>query len=766
MACLILLVASLPVRAQTNTDGAAGTLIGDASLHAKWVEGLRLAQSGSFDKAARQLEAILAGGVKDGRVEKVNQWLHELADLQAARRERAEKDYRRYVEWVQADIEGHRKDGRRGWWRLAVLDSARAYNSAPDREAFIKEPWFQTVVEGATKAAAEYEEKHEWLAAARIYGPLADMLPQKKELKRALERCQAHIRLELMYSPESDWENAVKNIFPGMAKDAFLKIEELYLNEPSFKDAAIAGLEQMLRLARTEKLKKTFPGLNNADNVEDFCDRLEVRLEQVRNADGLDAEGLITIFDRVLTINREIDLLPQTVVIYEFVHGALQPLDPFSDMLWPADILEFNKHTQGRFSGVGIQIRKGPGEPIKVVSPLDDTPAYRKGIQPGDQITEINGEPTDKITINEAVRRITGPPGTTVTLTIKRVGVDKPFQVKLERQEITIFTIKGFERKEDGHWNYMIAPEQGIAYVRMTNFTERTIDELKDVLKQLRDQEKMRGLIFDLRGNPGGPLKAAVDVTDLFLDGNKKIVSTKDRGGQMWSKSSTDDAKFSDFPLIILIDETTASASEIVSGALQIHKRALILGERSYGKGSVQQVLPLNRSNMAFLKLTTAHYYLPNGRCLHREEDATTWGVDPDVHVRLVPKEFVRMNELRLKKDILKGRNQSSLSEDELKAVTDYSNTNKEADESAKESDESEETKPAETDSDEVDESKLDPPRKDENDFPAIDPQLEVALSLMRIRLESGLDWLQPDTEQIARTPGDPIAATPAAAAK
>jgi carboxyl-terminal processing protease len=347
------------------------------------------------------------------------------------------------------------------------------------------------------------------------------------------------------------------------------------------------------------------------------------------------------------------------------------------------------------------------------------------------------------------------------------VGQEKPFQVKLERQEITIFTIKGFERKADGQWDYMIEPESKVGYVRMTNFTEGTIDELKDILETLREEEKMRGLIFDLRGNPGGPLKSAVDVTDLFLDGNKKIVSTKDRGGQMWSKSSTDDVKFGDFPLIILVDETTASASEIVSGALQIHKRALILGERSYGKGSVQQVLPLNRSNMAFLKLTTAHYYLPNGRCLHREEDATTWGVDPDVHVRLVPKEFVKMNELRLKKDILKGRNQSSLSEEELKAVTEYS-TSKESEEAEDKDTEKkkETTKPAEADADEVDESKLDPPRKDDNEFPAIDPQLEVALSLMRIRLESGLDWLQSGPEQIAQTSGDPIAGTPAAAAK
>lgn len=739
---------------------AANNPVGDQQQQAQWVEGVRLAQAGSFDKAARQLDGILAAGVRDERVRKVDEWLHAITEVQSERRERAERDYAKYVDWVHQDIEGHEKDGRRGWWRLATLDAARAYNSAADREAVVKEPWFQTVVDGAVKAAGQYEQDHKWLEAARIYGPLSDMLPLEKKYKEALERCQAYIRLELMYSPEADWQATVKYIYPPMATDAFRKIEESYLTEPSFKDAAVAGLEQMLRLAHTKKLEKAFPGLEDQDNVEDFCDRIEVHLEQARQSKRLEVNDLIDTFERVLTINREIDLLPTEVVIHEFVHGALQPLDPFSDMLWPADIIEFNKHTQGRFSGVGIQIRKGPGEPIKVVSPLDDTPAYRKGIQPGDLITEINGEPTDKITINEAVRRITGPPGTSVTLTVQRVGVDKPFPVKLERQEIQIFTIKGFERN-DGGWDYMIDPAQKIAYIRMTNFTEGTIDELQQTLSTLRQDAKMRGLIFDLRGNPGGPLKSAVDVTDLFLDGNKKIVSTKDRQGQMWSKSSTDDAKYGEFPMIILVDETTASASEIVSGALQIHKRALILGERSFGKGSVQQVLPLARNNLAFLKLTTAHYYLPNGRCLHREEDSTMWGVDPDVQVRLVPKEFVKMNELRLKKDILKGKNQETLSEDDIKAVTEYGKSKSDEEEDESDSEEKAETKPADTDPEDVDETKLDPPRKDDNEFPAIDPQLEVAMSLMRIRLESGVEWPQAP-EQLAATPAAPT--TPAAA--
>jgi carboxyl-terminal processing protease len=737
---------------------AANQPVGDAAQQAKWLEGLRLAQSGSFDKATASLDAMIAAGVNDTRVQKVDKWLHTISQMQSGRHDRAEHDYNQYVDWVQKDITNAKTDHRRGWWRLAMLDCARAYNSAPDRDAVTKEPWFVEAVEGAKQAAGAYEKDSKWLEAARIYAPLSEILFTDPEYRRALERCQAYIRLELLYSPDADWEATVKNIFPSMATDAFRKIEENYLTEPSFKEAAIAGLEQILRMTQIKKIDKVFPALADKDKAEEFTDRINVRLQQVKRTESMDAEGLTSLFDRVLEINKDTDLLPQNVVICEFVHGALQPLDPFSDMLWPADILEFNKHTQGRFSGVGIQIRKNAGEPIRVVSPLDDTPAYRKGIQPGDQITEIDGKPTEKITINEAVRQITGPAGTTVTLTVKRVGVDKPFQVKLERQEITIFTIKGYERNDDGRWNYMLDDEQKIGYVRMTNFTEGTIDELEEIINRLVHEDHMRGLIFDLRGNPGGPLKAAVDVSDLFLDGSKKIVSTKDRQGQVWSKASTGEAKFSDFPMIILVDETTASASEIVSGALQVHHRALILGERSFGKGSVQQVLPLNKSNMAYLKLTTAHYYLPNGRCLHREDGATTWGVDPDVRVRMVPKEFSKMIELRGKKDILKGKDQSKLSEEELNAVTSYKpDPNKDSDQD----DEDEDTatsKPAEdTDPDDVDESKLTPPRKDENEFPASDPQLEVATALMRIRLESGQPWPQPKEEIAARQGGETL---------
>ena len=271
----------------------------------------------------------------------------------------------------------------------------------------------------------------------------------------------------------------------------------------------------------------------------------------------------------------------------------------------------------------------------------------------------------------------------------------------------------------------------------------------------------MRGLIFDLRDNPGGPLKAAVEVSDLLLDADEKIVSTRDRHGDPWEVSSSMDAIYADFPMIVLVSPYSASASEIVSGALQVHGRALILGERTYGKGSVQQVLPLNRSRTAFIKLTTALYYLPNDQCLHKEEDSVTWGVDPDVRARLVPKERMKLNELQLKRDILKGKNQAALTEDDLKHVTEYrastrpAKTDEETKESPEQVKEGEDDGEESAEGEEEDEEEEEAARPDPNEYPEIDPQLDKALLLMRVWLETGRSWpIQP--AQVAATPGEP----------
>lgn len=709
-----------------DRDTTPATLV-DGPLQQKWQEGLTALGTGRFNDAFALIHEVASVNSADEQVRRVDKWLAEFEKLQRERAERIREDYKTYVAWAHEDMAAEK-------WDFAIRSAAMAYNTAEDQDAFRQEPWLLKVVEGAEGAARELEEHGEWIQAARIYLRLLDIFPRQQAYKDSLERCQAHLRLDFTYAPDSDWEATVRNITPDMARDAFVKISSEYITPPSFKDAAIKALEHVLLMTRETQIARVFPRLENQDAVDEFRERVSARLQIARQSEQLDHNDLINHFDRVLRANRETQIFPQSVLIYEFVHGALKPLDPFSDMLWPSDIQEFNKHTQGRFSGVGISIHKDPGEPIKVISPLEDTPAYNAGIQPGDLITAINGQPSKKLTINGAVREITGPPGTSVTLTIKREGVEKEFDVTLARQEITIFTIKGFERDENGHWKYLIDPVNKIGYLRMTNFTEGTIDELKEVIRQLYREEGMRGLIFDLRGNPGGPLRSAVDVSDLFLSGHKKIVATKDRHNKPWemSSSSGSSGHFTDFPMIVLVNGASASASEIVAGALQVHGRALIVGERSFGKGSVQQVLRLS-SNMAYLKLTTAKYYLPNGRCLHRDEDSTDWGVDPDVVVKLVPKEVVKVAELRVSNDVLKGKNQKNFSKEYVRKITTLQPSTQPANEQ-------DDQHASEDETDNAD-AEWASQRNDPNEYPEIDPQMEAALMLMRVRLRTEQPW-------------------------
>ncbi|NLX14699.1 MAG: S41 family peptidase, partial [Phycisphaerales bacterium] len=558
---------------------------------------------GKFEKALTIIDRIAEQPLADAQVRQVGQWLTAYEVMRAERSDRIEADYATYVGWVKEDLARAAEDSNKAWWLQAVKDTSKAYNSAPDEQDFRASPWLQEVVDGAIAAAGAYESDGEWYKAAGIYIHLSDVFPHNKEYRAALDRCQAHIQLEYAYTPEADWKTEVVNIEPQMARDAFRKISGEHIKIPDFRAMAVSALEQVLRMAEEPKLTEVFEAMADPDNVRMFTSRVQVYLRKAEREEQLTCGQLIEIFDQVLKINQETQLIrPQSVLIREFVSGALRPLDKYTDMLWPVDIDEFNKQTQGKFSGVGIRIQKMPNGPIKVISPLEDTPAYLAGLQPGDLVTMIEGEPAKKFSIRKAVNAITGEPGTYVRLTIRRPTTKEEFDVRLQRQVITIYTIKGFARDEHGKWTYMIDPENKIAYLRLTNFTETSTDELREAITGLL-AEGMRGLIFDLRDNPGGTLKAAVEVANLFLENDMLIVSTKDRHGKPWEVSASGQAHFSDIPIVVLANTVSASAAEIVTGALQVHKRALIVGERTFGKGSVQQVLQLNTTPPAYLKL-------------------------------------------------------------------------------------------------------------------------------------------------------------------
>jgi carboxyl-terminal processing protease len=298
------------------------------------------------------------------------------------------------------------------------------------------------------------------------------------------------------------------------------------------------------------------------------------------------------------------------------IKGMVQSLDPHSSFLTKEEHQELLTETKGTFSGVGIEISFRDNV-LTVVSPIEGTPAYKAGIQAGDKIIRIDGKLTNDLSLQEAVKAIRGEKGTKVELTIMREGLDKPLEFSLTRDVIPIKSVR----------SYLLTPK--IGYVRVSTFQAKTVQDLNTELEGLEKDRSLEGLILDLRNNPGGLLSQAIDVADLFLDSGI-IVSTKGRNSSQDMKATAHREKVErKYPIIVLVNGGSASASEIVAGALQDNKRALVLGTRTFGKGSVQTILPL--SDGSGLRLTTAMYYTPSGRSIQAS------GIFPDVELRFVP---------------------------------------------------------------------------------------------------------------------------------
>jgi len=371
----------------------------------------------------------------------------------------------------------------------------------------------------------------------------------------------------------------------------------------------------------------------------------------------VDNEALFREADRFIEILRlvqkqYVDDVDTKALFRDAIDGMLGGLDPFSNFIPEDELDEFNKATRGKFGGIGIQIGMRRGL-LTVISPLEGTPAYEAGVMAGDAVIEIEGKSTDGIRLDEAVKTLTGEPGTKVTITVRHVtgGVEK---ITITRALIEVPTVKGLRRDENNEWVYMLDEEKKIGYVRVASFVENSVPDLRGAIEQML-KDDMKGLILDLRFDPGGILKTAVDMTDLFLD-DGVIVKTKGRTTPYWEATATKEGTLPHFPMVVLVNQYSASASEIVSGALQDHHRAIIIGERTFGKGSVQNVIPLKGENAA-LKLTTSKYYLPSGRCIHREEEMTEedeWGVIPDIVVAMSPEQYVALIQARREGEIIK----------------------------------------------------------------------------------------------------------------
>ncbi len=313
----------------------------------------------------------------------------------------------------------------------------------------------------------------------------------------------------------------------------------------------------------------------------------------------------------------DVDKTDPKTLIYGALQGMVNTLDPFSQFMPPDDYKDMQTETSGKFGGLGIEIGI-KDDRLTVISPIEGTPADRAGLKSGDKIIKIEAERTDNMTINDAVKRLRGKIGTKVTITIVRVGLSEPLEVTLVRDSIKIESIH----------SYML-PGQ-IGYVRISEFIENTTDDFVKAVEDLEKKSPLKGLVVDLRNDPGGLLNEAVGVSDYFTEKGKMLVSTKGRSANQTQEfKATDNEKFDmKKPVVVMVNEGSASGAEIVAGALKDWKRGVLIGAKTFGKGSVQTILPLDNSDGAALRLTMAKYYTPSGVCIHGI------GIDPDLDLR------------------------------------------------------------------------------------------------------------------------------------
>ncbi len=509
------------------------------------------------------------------------------------------------------------------------------------------------------------------------------------------------------------WKDQFQGISLGMLKEGLRKAATEHIENGGWKPLLEGGIDALRLLATTNECTESFPTLNDQAKRAAWIAAIDKAAASVAAASRETATSVLfrEVMSQIMAANETTVTLPEEVVLHEFGEGAMGVLsrrfeDNYSSMIWPESLRRFRQQVDGNFVGVGIMIRHDEKRDIQIINPLEGSPASRSGLKPNDRIIAVNGQSTTGWALNKAVDLITGPEGDVVTLTIRRPSVPEPFDVPMKRESIKIRSVNGWSKKsltESGNptWEWYMDPAMGIGYVRLTSFNEDSFSDFQNALKDMRTQRKLNGLILDLRGNPGGLLSSAVDFCNLWIE-DGVLVSTENRFGITTSSKSAEShrAELKDLPVVVLVNQVSASASEILSGCLQAYDKAVIVGERTFGKGSVQEVNPLaDRGKQAAVKITTQHYVLPpevsqpqgtKGRLVHKKPGSNDWGVNPDLRSIMTPDQIDASSELRTKADLI---------------VDD-------ADPKAK-------------------------PRPDPNDLfiQGIDPQLELALMVMRARV-------------------------------
>ncbi|MBT6269506.1 MAG: S41 family peptidase [Phycisphaerae bacterium] len=463
-----------------------------------------------------------------------------------------------------------------------------------------------------------------------------------------------------------NWVERVNGIDESMIIRALTTAVSEHINGVEWDDLIRGGLKSVRKLGEIPIIEESFNNASDSrlqalwiDGVNEELDTYPQYLEHISG------KRLLTqIFKRLLALNTTAMELPRGMILREFGDGAMGKLDKYSTIIWPDESRRFQQQTEGSFVGIGISIQENTKGEIMVVKPIEGTPAYYGKVQPDDVILAVNGKSASGWSLNDAVDRITGPPGTAVSITIRRKTEEEPITITLTRNSIKLHSVHGWWKKdldEEGqpNWGWYIDPTNKIGYIKLSNFSDESYSDMLSAVREMQEEGEPNGLILDLRYNPGGLLPTARQISNLFVSSGTIVSGETANGDELFRmRARPNRAYLSDWPVIILINQGSASASEIVAGCVQAHDAGIIVGQRSWGKGSVQTVHQIGIES--YVKLTTQTYRLPSpdggetpGRLVHKRRGSTDWGVIPDVEVTMSPDQITKSNKLRQEADLI-----------------------------------------------------------------------------------------------------------------
>ena len=675
----------------------SGTLLASPAL--AWQD--TATEPGSLEKWSDQVWTTADGGLEADFVSRLEQieaedtegaeWINAAVKRLDAHIVQREEQRQEQIAKAGEELDGFVAKGDDP---IAISDALRVANELqmlmPSHDEFFAQPRISNLISTAERVARQCVKDENWLMASELFARL-DLLYENQERYKD-ERDAIDLRLVMirMYNPEKFWEmrnerrlaageeafaeyNPIGDDWSEKLADVKLQtvlqaISRTYnhVDGIPMKDVLLSGLASLDTLVQTPELAASFEGLADESARQSFLSSISNIRDTVRARDGVVTRSdVYKAAEDLIRANAETVRIPTSVIAHEFGNGAMSALDPYSAIIWPDELARFERSTRGAFVGVGISIQMDEAQNIKVVTPLEGSPAQRAGIRADDLIKGVDGKSTLGFTLDQAVDVITGPRGTNVELTIERLDESGEKITKLfplSRQVIDLPTVKGWEKvgAGDADWNWFVDPEAGIGYLRLTGFSEKSTEEFDRAIRAMKKQG-LNGLVFDLRFNPGGLLDQAVNIASRFID-DGMIVRTEDANGRTRDEQEARmvpaDVNVSNIPVVVLINEGSASASEIVSGAIQAHAkegkiRALVVGHQSFGKGSVQNVFPIPGDNSTLMKLTTQYYKLRGNHIIHRRPGATEYGISPDLTIEMLPKQSMDALLLRRDADVL-----------------------------------------------------------------------------------------------------------------